>query len=465
MIEKQTTIAKPVSISGVGLHTGKEVTLTFLPAPANFGYKFKRVDLDGQPEIPADADLVTDVSRGTTLELNGVKVQTVEHTLAALVGLRIDNVLIELDDSEPPILDGSSIQFIEALETVGTVELDAERQYFRIPETIRFYDPKKDVEIVATPFEDYRVTVMIDYKSPVLGTQHASILKLDEFKKEIASSRTFCFLHELQMLLDNNLIKGGDLSNAIVVVDRLVTEVELEKLSGVFHKKNIQVRSEGILNNVELRHQNEPARHKLLDVIGDLALVGKPIKGHIFASKPGHSSNVEFAKMLRQAMKKHKTKLDVPAYHPAQKPVFDVNDIMKILPHRYPFVLVDKIVEMSETHIIGVKSVTFNEPFFMGHFPGNPVMPGVLQIEAMAQTGGILCLMAQDEPSNYWTYFLKIDNCKFKDKVVPGDTLVFRLDLTEPIRRGICKMKGCGYVGDKMVVEAELMAQLVKKVK
>lgn len=465
MIEKQTTIAKPVSISGVGLHTGKEVTLTFQPAPANFGYKFKRVDLEGQPEIPADADLVTDVSRGTTLELNGVKVQTVEHTLAALVGLRIDNVLIELNDSEPPILDGSSIQFIEALESVGTVELDAERHYFRIPETIRFYDAKKDVEIVATPYEDYRVTVMIDYKSPVLGTQHASIQKLDEFKDQIASSRTFCFLHELQMLLDNNLIKGGDLSNAIVVVDRLVTEEELEKLSGVFHKKNIQVRSEGILNNVELRHQNEPARHKLLDVIGDLALVGKPIKGHIFASKPGHSSNVEFAKMLRQVMKKHKSKLDVPHYNPAQKPVYDVSDIQNILPHRYPFVLVDKIVEMSDNHIIGVKSVTFNEPFFMGHFPGNPVMPGVLQIEAMAQTGGILCLMAQDEPSNYWTYFLKIDNCKFKDKVVPGDTLVFRLDLTEPIRRGICKMKGCGYVGDKLVVEAELMAQLVKKVK
>ncbi len=465
MIEKQTTIAKPVSISGVGLHTGKEVTLTFYPAHANHGYKFKRVDLEGQPEIPADADLVTDVSRGTTLELNGVKVQTVEHTLAALVGLRIDNVLIELNDSEPPILDGSSIQFIDALETAGIVELETERQYFRIPETIRFYDAKKDVEIVATPYEDYRVTVMIDYKSPVLGTQHASILKLDEFKDQIASSRTFCFLHELQMLLDNNLIKGGDLSNAIVVVDRLVTKDELEKLSGVFNKKNIQVRSEGILNNVELRHQNEPARHKLLDVIGDLALVGKPIKGHIFASKPGHSSNVEFAKMLRQAMKKSKSKVEIPQYNPAQKPVYDVSEIMNILPHRYPFVLVDKIVEMSDTHIIGVKSITFNEHFFMGHFPGNPVMPGVLQIEAMAQTGGILCLMAQDEPSNYWTYFLKIDNCKFKDKVVPGDTLVFRLDLTEPIRRGICKMKGCGYVGEKMVVEAELMAQLVKKVK
>jgi UDP-3-O-[3-hydroxymyristoyl] N-acetylglucosamine deacetylase/3-hydroxyacyl-[acyl-carrier-protein] dehydratase len=465
MIEKQTTISTLVSISGVGLHTGKEVTITFKPAPANSGYRFKRVDIEGEPEIPADADLVTDVSRGTTLELHGVKVQTVEHTLAALVGLNIDNVLIELNESEPPILDGSSIQFINVLQSAGITELEAERQYFRIPETIRFYDPKKDVEIVATPFEDYRLTVMIDYKSPVLGTQHAQLHSIKEFTEEIASSRTFCFLHELEMLLKSNLIKGGDLSNAIVVVDRPIDQDELSKLSSVFNKENIQVRSEGILNNVELRHQNEPARHKLLDVVGDLALAGRPIKGHIFASKPGHSSNVEFAKMLKQMMRKHKSKSNVPHYNPNIKPLYDVNDIQNILPHRHPFVLVDKITEMSESHIIGVKSVSYNEPFFVGHFPGNPVMPGVLQIEAMAQTGGILCLMAMDEPSNYWTYFLKIENCKFKDKVVPGDTVVFRLDLIAPIRRGICQMRGAAYVGDRMVMEADLMAQLVKKSK
>lgn len=461
---KQTTIKTPVSIEGVGLHTGKKVKMTFKPAPENHGYKFQRVDLPNAPIIDADVDNVTDTSRGTTLSQNGASVSTIEHTLAALAGLEIDNVLIELDAPETPIMDGSSVQFIEAIEQAGIVSQNADREYFVIPNNIHYSEADRQVEMVAMPYiDDYRLTVMVDYNSPVLGSQHASISSITEFKKEIASCRTFCFLHELEMLLQNNLIKGGDLNNAIVVVDKVVSDEELEHLAKLFNRKKIAVAKEGILNNAELRQQNEPARHKLLDVIGDLALIGMPLKGHIMAARPGHAANVAFAKKIKALIKKDKTKKNIPVYNPNQTPVYEINDILKILPHRPPFLLIDKIIELTTKHVVGVKNVTMNEGFFVGHFPGNPVMPGVLQIEAMAQTGGILVLNTVPDPENYWTYFMKIENARFKEKVLPGDTIVFRCDLIAPIRRGICQMKGTASVGDKIVMEAELMAQIVKK--
>lgn len=463
MIENQRTIGKSVSISGVGIHTGAAVTMTFHPAAANHGYIFQRTDLADQPLVPALVEHVVDTSRGTTLAIGGAKVYTVEHVLAALVGMQIDNVLITLDGPETPIADGSSIEFVKALEEAGVVEQDAVRQYIEIKENFRFYDEAKDVEITILPADQYRISVLIDYDSPVLGTQHATLNKISDFKSEIASCRTFCFLHELESLLENNLIKGGDLNNAIVVVDKVVAPEKLNELATVFHKPQIEVRKEGILNNVELRFVNEPARHKLLDVVGDLALLGKPLKAHVIASKPGHSSNVGFGKALRAHLKKKQKQYEVPSYSPDQPAVYDVNQIMQFLPHRYPFLLVDKITEITKEYVIGVKNVTMNEPFFQGHFPGNPVMPGVLTIEAMAQTGGILCLNLMDDPGGYWTYFLRIDNVRFKDKVLPGDTLIFKLVLKEPIRRGICQMSGQAFVGSKLVVEAELMAQLVKK--
>lgn len=463
MIEHQRTIGKSVSISGVGIHTGAAVTMTFHPAPVDHGYVFQRIDLPEQPLIPALVEHVVDTSRGTTIAIGEARVYTVEHVLAALVGMEIDNVLITLDGPETPIADGSSIEFIKVLEMAGLVEQDGERQYIEIKENFRFYDESKDVEITILPADHYRISVLIDYDSPVLGTQHATLNKISDFTKEIAACRTFCFLHELEMLLENNLIKGGDLNNAIVVVDKVVPSDKLNELASVFHKPKIEVRKEGILNNVELRFVNEPARHKLLDVVGDLALMGKPLKAHVIASKPGHSSNVGFGKALRAHLKKKQKQYEIPSYHPDQAAVYDVNQIMQFLPHRYPFLLVDKITEITKDYVIGVKNVTMNEPFFQGHFPGNPVMPGVLTIEAMAQTGGILCLNLMDDPGGYWTYFLRIDNVRFKDKVLPGDTLIFKLVLKEPIRRGICQMSGQAFVGSKLVVEAELMAQLVKK--
>ena len=460
--DKQHTIDKNISISGTGLHTGVLVKMTLNPANPGFGYQFQRTDLPNQPIIKADCDLVTDTSRGTTLQLGDAKISTVEHILAALVGLGIDNCLIQVNGPEIPIIDGSSSPFIEIIEKAGVVEQDAAKAWYSIDENIFHYDDAKRVEMVALPALDYQITTLIDFNSPVLGTQHAALKTIKEFKSEIAPCRTFCFLHELEALLKNDLIKGGDINNAIVVVDQPVTEQEMSRLAKVFKRDKIEVKSEGYLNNLELRFPNEPARHKLLDVIGDLALIGYPIKARIIANRPGHSSNVEFAKKIKQYIKKNKHVKDVPVYDPTATPVFALEQIEKTLPHRHPFLFVDKIIELTDTVIVGVKNVTFNEWFFPGHFPGNPVMPGVLQIEALAQTGGILCINAMPK-GEYDTYFLKIDNCKFKQMVKPGDTMLLKMELTSPIRRGICEMRGTVYVGGKVVTEADLVAQVVKK--
>lgn len=462
-MEKQRTIKNEISISGTGLHTGEEVTLTFKPAPENYGYKFVRTDIDENIEIPALADYVVDTSRGTTLEFKGSKVYTIEHVLAALVGLQVDNVRIEMNGAETPILDGSSKHYVETLEKVGFEEQDSEREYFEIKENISYQNEDEKGELLAVPANEYKISTMIDYGLDVLGTQHASINHIGEFKEEISKARTFVFLHELEFLLQNNLIKGGDLANAIVYVNKQVEQEELNRLAELFSKPTVKVTDKGYLNNVELFSYNEPARHKLLDVIGDLALVGKPIKGQIFATKPGHKNNTTFAKMLRKVMKEEEQKKNMPVFPADAEPLFDINDIMEKLPHRPPFLLIDRIMEMSETHVIGSKSVTMNEPFFVGHFPGNPVMPGVLQIEAMAQTGGILVLSTVPDPENYITLFMKIDKVKFRNQVVPGDTLHFSLKLLSPIRRGLCHMEGVAYVGSKITMEAEMLAQIIKK--
>ena len=461
--DKQHTIASEVTISGNGIHTGMLVDMTLKPAEPHFGIQFQRTDLPGQPIIKADCDLVTDTSRGTTIESNGTKINTVEHILAALVGMGVDNVLICLNGFEVPIMDGSSEPFVELIEKAGVKEQDAEKAWYILDENIIYRDEKKNVQLFALPAEEYTVTTLIDFNSPVLGTQHASLKHIRDFKDEIAPCRTFCFLHELEMLLDNNLIKGGDVNNAIVVVDTPVDDEEMARLAKVFGKEKIEVKSEGYLNNLELRFPNEPARHKLLDVVGDLALIGYPIKAQIIANRPGHRSNVEFAKVIKQYIKKSRLAKAVPVYDPSKPPIFDITYIESKLPHRFPFLLVDKIIEISDSHIVGVKNVTFNEWFFQGHFPNNPVMPGVLQVEALAQTGGILAVNLAGGEHQYDTYFLKISNCKFKQMVKPGDTMLLKMELLSPIRRGIVEMKGTVYSGGKVCTEAEMVAQIVKR--
>ncbi len=460
--DKQHTIKTEARLSGTGLHTGIMADLTLKPASPGYGFQFQRIDLPNKPLIKADCDLVTDTSRGTTLEVNGAKVSTVEHILAALVGMGIDNCLIEINGPEIPIMDGSAQPFVELIQEAGITEQDAAKIWYSIDENIYHYDEVKRVEMVIMPALEYQVTTLIDFNSPVLGTQHAQLKRMKDFKDEIAVSRTFVFLHELEMLLDHNLIKGGDVKNAIVIVDKKVGDEEMERLKKIFKKDTIEVKSEGYLNNLELRFPNEPARHKLLDIVGDLALIGYPVKGRIIANRPGHSTNVAFAKKIKQHIKKNRHTKDVPVYDPSQPPIYDHQYIEKTLPHRYPFALVDKIIELTDTKIVGVKNVTFNEWFFPGHFPGNPIMPGVLQIEALAQCGGILAINLSPE-GQYDTYFLKIDNCKFKQMVKPGDTMVLKMELSAPIRRGICEMKGTVYVGNKVATEADLVAQIVKR--
>lgn len=460
-MEQQHSIKNKVSISGIGLHTGNEVTLTFKPAPVNHGICFKRIDLEGAPIIEADARYVTATDRGTTLNKNGVKLQTIEHILAACAGLKIDNLLIELNGEEPPILDGSSIEFIQCLKKAIPQAQNAIRKYFVIEKEINYEDPETGIRIQALPADEFSVSVSIDYNSKVLGKQKAELNSITEFESEFADARTFCFLHELEILLEHGLIKGGDLSNAIVYVEKVVAEKELERLATLFKKERIGVCKDGHLNNLDLRYSNEAARHKLLDVVGDLMLIGTPIKGKIIAHKPGHGPNTTFAKIMKEVIKKQKNQ--PPYYDPNATPVMDIHQIMDTLPHRPPFLLVDKVLELSDSKVVGLKNVTMNEPFFEGHFPGKPVMPGVLQIEAMAQVGGILVLNTVPDPENYLTYFMKIDKVKFKNKVLPGDTLIFDLELISPIRRGICHMFGRAFVGDKIVMEGEMMAQIAKK--
>lgn len=461
MAEKQRTLATDIFMKGRGLHTGLEVSMYIKPAPINHGIKFMRVDLEENPIIPALVDYVMDTSRGTTLDMNGVRVSTIEHLLAALTGCGIDNALIEIDAPEAPILDGSSGPIVNELIKVGSIEQDAERKYFILKERVEFVDHEKGIEIVAFPDDHLSFTVQVDYNSKVLGNQYASLNTISDFAKEIAPSRTFVFLHELEQLVKHNLIKGGDVDNAIVIVENQPSDELMERLSKLFNKPNIRVK-EGVLNNIELRFRNEPARHKLLDMVGDFTLLGMPIKARIIASRPGHHANTEFAKILRKIIKKEALKPNVPKIAVGQKPLKDINQIMKMLPHRPPFLLVDKVMECTENYVVAIKNVTMNEPFFVGHFPTEPVMPGVLIVEALAQAGGILVLSTVPDPENYLTYFLKIDKVKFKDKVVPGDTLIFKAELIEPVRRGIATIWAQAFVGENVVTEGELCAMITK---
>ncbi len=461
-MERQRTIAKSATIKGKGLHTGLDVVLEFKPAPENHGYKFQRIDLENKPIINALAENVVDTSRGTTIEENGVKVFTIEHVLSALSGLGIDNALIEINAPEIPIMDGSARFLTEALLQAGIVEQEAERKYYTLREKIEYRDDEHGIELVAYPDDHLSISVLIDYESDLLKNQFAEITDLSQFKDNISNCRTFVFFNELEKLLKNNLIKGGDLSNAIILVDQDVAQDDLDKMADIFKQPRIEIRKGNILCNPSLQFNNEPARHKLLDIIGDIALAGMPLKAKIFARRPGHHANTEFAKMVRKAIKKEMLTTTPPHYNPDKKPLLDINQIKKLLPHRNPFLLVDKILEMDHESIVGLKNVTMNESFFIGHFPNMPLMPGVLQVEAMAQVGGILILNTVPDPENYLTYFMKIQEVKFRDKVVPGDTLIFKLRLASPVRRGICHMIGSAFVGNKIVMEAELMAQIVK---
>lgn len=459
----QKTIKNKVSLNGIGLHTGKIVEMTFLPAPENHGIKFQRIDTPEKVIIPADISRVISTNRGTAISSGEIVINTVEHALSALTGLGIDNVMIEIDGPEVPILDGSAMPFINAIESVGIEEQTEEKDFFVVTEPISYKDEVTGSEMLALPADEFEVTALIDFGSPVLGQQFAKLSSIDNYKTEIAPCRTFVFLHELEKLLAQDLIKGGDLDNAIVIADRIMSQTELDELSRKLGKPSIKVEKEGVLNTINLHFKNEPARHKLLDVIGDLSLLGKPIRGKIVATKPGHAINIEFTKVLRKAALEQKKLKGKPIYDVDKDPILDTNQIMGMLPHRFPFLLVDKIIEMEENHVVGIKNISFTEPCFQGHFPGNPVFPAVLQIEALAQTGGILCLSKMPDPENWDTYFIKIGYAKFKQKVTPGDTLILKMELLEPIRRGICRMQGTAYVGNKIVSEADMTAQIVNR--
>ena len=460
---KQRTIKSSISLNGIGLHTGEKVNVTLDPAPENHGIKFQRVDLEGEPKVDADVNYVTNTNRSTTLERGEAKVVTVEHLLSACAGMQVDNLLVKIDGPEMPILDGSSKYYVEAFQKTGYEEQNAEVEFFEIRETLSYKDPDTGSELVALESDSFQITSLIDFDSPVLNKQFAKLQDMDHYADQIAPARTFVFVRELEKLLDQNLIKGGDLGNAVVIADKPVGKEELERLKVKLNKPDIEIQTEGYLNTTKLHFSNEPARHKLLDVLGDLSLAGCRIKGKLLATKPGHKANVEFAKIIKKHYKEHKRLKGKPKYDPTKEVVMDVNQVKEMLPHRYPFLLVDKIIELSDKHVVGVKNITANEQFFQGHFPGNPIFPGVLQMEALAQTGGILALSLQEDSKGWDTYFLKMDHVKFKNKVVPGDTLILKMELISPIRRGLVQMQGTAYVGNKIVSEGELVAQIVKR--
>jgi len=462
MIVKQNTIAYPVTVTGKGLHTGVEVSLTFKPAPENSGFRFMRVDLEGTPVIEANVSKVRGTARGTVLQDGEVTISTIEHCMAALIGSEIDNILMEINGSEVPIMDGSAMAWVEALQEAGIVEQNAEREYFVVKKKITYRNQSTGSELTILPDENFSIDVLISYNSTVLGNQFASFDSTTEFAAEIAPCRTFVFVRELEALLKNNLVKGGDLDNAIVIMDQVMHQDELNRIADLFHHEHIQVNEVGILNNLKLRYDNECARHKLLDLFGDMALLGRRIKGRIIAKRPGHLANTEFTKLLMKENLKSLAESAPPEYNPNKEPLYDINAIKRMLPHRNPFLLLDKVIEKGSDYIIGVKNVTQNEPFFVGHFPEESVMPGVMIIESMAQCGGIFVISSMPADGDYSTYFMTMDNIKFRKKVVPGDTLIYKIKLTSPIRRGIAHMRGLAFVGDTVVCEGEFMAQIVK---